>query len=131
MLLRSIIKSLRQKCVKSQDAVAVTASTGIAACNIGGVTLHSFGGVGLGQESAAVLAEKVKRNAKANSRWMRTKVLIIDESEPVPSFVFACVLTKLQVSMLEGDFFDKLETVARTIRGKPQPFGGIQVRIIF
>lgn len=33
--------------------------------------------------------------------------------------------------MLEGDFFDKLETVARIIRGKPQPFGGIQVKIIF
>ena len=29
--------------------------------------------------------------------------------------------------MLDGDFFDKLETVARIVRGDPKPFGGIQV----
>lgn len=100
MLLRSIIKSLRQKHVKSQDAVAVTASTGIAACNIGGVTLHSFGGVGLGQESAAVLAEKIKRNQKANTRWMRTKVLIIDESERLS--LLLCLHMYLQTSSLDA-----------------------------
>lgn len=44
VLLREIIKSLRKKFAKSKDAVAITASTGIAACNIGGVTIHSFGG---------------------------------------------------------------------------------------
>lgn len=81
VLLRAIIKSLRQKHIKNNDAVAVTASTGIAACNIGGVTLHSFGGVGLAQESAVDLATKIKRNQKASTRWMRTKVLIIDESK--------------------------------------------------
>jgi ATP-dependent DNA helicase PIF1 len=74
---------MRQKHVKSPDVVAVTASTGIAACNIGGVTLHSFGGVGLGQETATILAEKIKMNQKASSRWKRTQALIIDESEPV------------------------------------------------
>jgi ATP-dependent DNA helicase PIF1 len=44
VLLREIIKSLRIKWKSHTDAVAVTASTGIAACNIGGVTIHSFGG---------------------------------------------------------------------------------------
>jgi ATP-dependent DNA helicase PIF1 len=80
VLLRSIIKSMRAKFVKSPDAIAVTASTGIAACNIGGITLHSFGGIGLGAESATDLATKIKRNQKATTRWNRTKVLIIDES---------------------------------------------------
>lgn len=80
VLLRSIIKDLRRKHNRSTDAVAVTASTGIAACNIGGVTLHSFSGVGLGSEPAPQLVAKVKRNPKATSRWQRTKVLIIDES---------------------------------------------------
>jgi len=89
---------MRQKHVKSQDAVAVTASTGIAACNIGGVTLHSFGGVGLGQETAAVLAEKIKKNQKASSRWQRTKVLIIDESES-PILYYVCTCTQKTSSL--------------------------------
>lgn len=61
--------------------MAVTASTGIAACNIGGVTLHSFAGIGLGVEDMAVLIRKIRRNKKAMNRWHRTSVLIIDESE--------------------------------------------------
>lgn len=52
---------------------------GIAACNIGGVTIHSFAGIGLGRESAEDLANKIRKNKKASARWLRTKVLIIDE----------------------------------------------------
>lgn len=43
---------------------------------------------------------------------MRTKVLIIDE-----------------VSMVDGELFDKLEQIARTIRNNGRPFGGIQLII--
>lgn len=53
--------------------------TGIAACNIGGVTIHSFAGIGIGIEDAEKLADKIKKNKKASARWLRTKVLIIDE----------------------------------------------------
>ncbi|KAL1743258.1 hypothetical protein HDZ31DRAFT_3266, partial [Schizophyllum fasciatum] len=53
--------------------------TGIAACNIGGVTIHSFAGIGLGIEPAEDLATKIRKNKKAMNRWLRTKVLIIDE----------------------------------------------------
>lgn len=80
-MLREIIKNLRKKYAAAADAVAVTASTGIAACNIGGVTLHSFGGAGLGLEKADVLVGKIKKNKKAAARWLRTKVLIIDEGK--------------------------------------------------
>jgi ATP-dependent DNA helicase PIF1 len=80
VLLREIIKALKKRNLKHPDAVAITASTGIAACNIGGVTLHSFSGVGLGIEPAAQLVAKVRKNPKATTRWQRTKVLIIDES---------------------------------------------------
>jgi hypothetical protein len=52
VLLREIIKGLREKYRARPDAVAVTASTGIAACNVGGTTLHSFAGIGLGIEPA-------------------------------------------------------------------------------
>ncbi|KAK7192557.1 DNA repair and recombination protein pif1 [Paraphaeosphaeria sporulosa] len=112
VLLREIIAGLRRKYVRESDRVAVTASTGLAACNIGGVTLHSFSGIGLGKEPVEDLVKKIRRNAKAKQRWMRTKVLVIDE-----------------VSMVDGDLFDKLEQIARTIRNNGRPFGGIQLII--
>ncbi|KAI0343277.1 hypothetical protein BDW22DRAFT_1263980 [Trametopsis cervina] len=79
VLLREIIKVLRKRYSKSPDAVAITASTGIAACNIGGVTIHSFAGIGIGMDPPEQLANRIRKNKKAMSRWQRTKVLIIDE----------------------------------------------------
>ena len=112
VLLRETIKVLRAKYKKEPDRVAVTASTGLAACNVGGVTLHSFAGIGLGKEAVPELVKKIKRNSKAKMRWMRTKVLIVDE-----------------ISMVDGDLFDKLEAIARAIRNNGRPFGGIQLVI--
>lgn len=43
-------------------------------------------------------------------RWLRTKVLVVDE-----------------ISMVDGDFFDKLEEISRRIRNNGRPFGGIQL----
>lgn len=110
VLLREIIRVLRDKYKREIDRVAVTASTGLAACNVGGVTLHSFAGIGLGKEAVPELVRKIKRSQKAKLRWMRTKVLIIDE-----------------ISMVDGDLFDKLEGIARIIRNSGRPFGGIQL----
>jgi ATP-dependent DNA helicase PIF1 len=123
VLLREIIAALRRKYSKSPDAVAVTASTGIAACNIGGVTLHSFGGCGLAVEDANDLVRKVKMNRKAASRWSRTKVLIVDESE------LPCAENNSHpVSMVDGDLFDKFNKIGKILRRKPdKPFGGIQI----
>ena len=112
VLLREIIKTLRVKHRTQPDRVAVTASTGLAACNVGGVTLHSFAGIGLGKEDIPELVKKIKRNQKAKNRWMRTKILIVDE-----------------ISMVDGELFDKLEGIARIIRNNGRPFGGIQLVI--
>jgi ATP-dependent DNA helicase PIF1 len=112
VLMRAIIQDLKKKYLREPDRVAVTASTGLAACNIGGVTLHSFGGIGLGKEDVPQLVKKIKRNQKAKQRWLRTKILIIDE-----------------ISMVDGDLFDKLEGIARMMRNNGRPFGGIQLVI--
>jgi ATP-dependent DNA helicase PIF1 len=60
VLMREIIKQLRNKFRKEPDRIAVTASTGLAACNIEGVTLHSFAGIGLGKEPVQELVKKVR-----------------------------------------------------------------------
>lgn len=81
VLLRHIISEMKIKHSKHPDAVAITAPTGIAACNVGGVTIHSFGGIGLGNGNVTQLATNIKKQHKAVSRWRNTKVLIIDEGE--------------------------------------------------
>ena len=86
-----------------------TASTGAAACLIGGITLHSFAGIGTGSASIEQCITQASREHKAR-HWRRCKCLIIDE-----------------ISMVEGDYFDKLEAVARAVRRSKEPFGGIQL----
>jgi ATP-dependent DNA helicase PIF1 len=110
VLMKSIITRLRNMHAKEPDRVAVTASTGLAAVNIDGTTLHSFAGIGLGKEPATELLKKIRRNPKIRQRWIRTRVLIIDE-----------------ISMIDADLFDKLEHVARILRNNGSPFGGIQL----
>ncbi|CAO3669897.1 unnamed protein product [Rhizopus stolonifer] len=108
VLLRAIIDELESI---HGPGLAVTASTGIAAININGCTLHSFSGIGLGTETAEKLVEKIKyESKKAQERWKKTTVLIIDE-----------------ISMVDAELFDKLEHIARAFRNPSKPFGGIQV----
>ena len=112
VLMRAIIQDLKKKYAKDPERLAVTASTGLAACNIGGMTLHSFAGIGLGKDDAQTLVKKIRRNGKAKNRWIRTRVLIVDE-----------------ISMVDGDLFDKLSQVGRIIRNNGRPWGGIQLVI--
>ncbi|KAI3639501.1 hypothetical protein MIR68_002516 [Amoeboaphelidium protococcarum] len=108
-LLRSIIRQLKGK--HGEEKVAVTSSTGVAALLIDGQTLHSFAGVGLGNGSKEHLAKMMeKKNIHAASRWKNTRVIVIDE-----------------ISMVDADFFDKLEHIAKQTRRSSLPFGGIQV----
>lgn len=112
-LLRIIIAGLKaaQRAAGKSDSVYITAPTGIAACNIGGTTLHSFAGIGQGNKTGMELAADLERShGAAAKRWKAAAVLVVDE-----------------VSMLDGFTFDKLELIARRVRHTDRPFGGIQV----
>ena len=109
-VLRMLVKALKKK-YSVPHSVFVTAPTGIAACNVGGITLHSFAGVGLGKGSAHFLAESILKHDVKAANWQQCKVLVIDE-----------------VSMLDGHFMDKLDVIGRRVRDEPDlPFGGIQL----
>jgi ATP-dependent DNA helicase PIF1 len=57
----------------------VTGTTGIAACNVGGVTVHSFAGCGLGDEPVGEMVAKMERSSFAKKRWKQCRTLVIDE----------------------------------------------------
>ncbi|XP_034099654.1 ATP-dependent DNA helicase PIF1 [Drosophila albomicans] len=102
-LLRKIISAL------PPDGTVATASTGVAACLIGGTTLHAFAGIGGGDATMKRCLELASRPASGQT-WRKCKRLIIDE-----------------ISMVDGQFFEKIEAVARHIRRNDRPFGGIQL----
>ena len=77
VLLRAIINW----CQTNKLEHAVTASTGIAALNIGGQTIHSWAGIQLGKESAERLVSKVLGRRQSRGRWQTVEMLVIDESK--------------------------------------------------
>ena len=77
VLLREIIQFLES----TGRSVAITASTGIASINIGGTTLHSWAGIGLGEDTAKRLSGKILGTKRLRERWLDVDSLIIDESK--------------------------------------------------
>lgn len=106
-LLKHIVKILNQK---FGTGVAVTASTGLAAYNIGGMTINSYLGIGIGKGKPEEICKRIRNNKKIKERWQSLNVLIIDE-----------------VSMINGNLIDKLDWIARRLLDASKPFGGIQI----
>lgn len=91
--------------------MGVCAMTGAAALLIGGRTLHSFLGIGLGAKPASELAAATRYKRKhICTKINKLALLIIDE-----------------VSMLSSELFDKICEYLQILRRNTKPFGGVQV----
>ncbi len=92
---------------------AITASTGIAATHIHGMTIHSWCGIGIKRDLTAYDLDKITQNERVVRRVRGAKILIIDE-----------------VSMLSAKTLAMAEAVCREVRGRQMPFGGLQVVLV-
>jgi ATP-dependent DNA helicase PIF1 len=93
--------------------VAITASTGIAATHIGGMTIHSWSGIGIKKTLDKYELDKIASSEYVSKRVRRAKVLVIDE-----------------VSMLSPETLSMVDAVYREVLGKSDAFGGLQVVLV-
>lgn len=105
-LLNRYIRYLRRHKV----GVSVTASTGLAATHLNGRTIHSWSGIGVREAMSEKDFDTLQRDKRARKRYLKTKVLIIDE-----------------VSMIHAYQLDLIDQVARHMLEPLLPFGGLQV----
>jgi len=105
-VLNQYISYLRERKV----AVAITASTGIAATHMNGVTIHSWSGIGVKDQITSADLRRMKKKAFLTKRVAKAKVLIIDE-----------------ISMLHKRQLRLLDEVLRYLRDSLEPFGGLQL----
>ncbi|SDP29825.1 helix-turn-helix domain-containing protein [Desulforhopalus singaporensis] len=107
----TFLKELQQKCSKR---TVVTAPTGVAAINSGGVTLHSFFQLPFGPFIPGTQSSRQhKFNRKKRDLIRSLDLLVIDE-----------------ISMVRGDILDSVDDVLRRLRRSSQPFGGVQLLLI-
>lgn len=90
--------------------IGITASTGIAATHMGGMTIHSWSGMGIRNSLDLQDLEELAEKGYVANKIRETAVLIIDE-----------------VSMLHHFRLDTLNEITKHIRKSDKPFGGLQV----
>jgi len=105
-LLAKYIDFLRSKNIE----VGVTASTGIAATHLEGVTIHSWSGIGIKNYLDRDDLKKITEKKYLRHKFDQTKVLIIDE-----------------ISMLHYFRLDMVDQVCQTFKKNSLPFGGLQI----
>lgn len=93
--------------------VAITASTGIAATHIGGMTIHSWSGMGINVSPSQYELDAIASREYVAKRISRAKVLIIDE-----------------VSMLSAQALTTVDAICRLAKQSDKPFGNLQVIVV-
>ncbi len=90
----------------------VCASTGIAAVNVGGSTIHSWAGIGLANMPVEKIVSDIfsPKFSRVRRRIKQTRALAIDE-----------------ISMISADVLDLLDQVLREVREVDKPMGGMQM----
>lgn len=101
----------------SPKRLIVTAPTGVAAINAGGVTLHSFFQIPFGPFVPG--SEAYSHNSR--NRFSREKQKIIKSLD---------LLIIDEISMVRADVLDAVEAVLRRYRRSNAPFGGVQLLMI-
>ena len=115
--IKYIIELLRAE----KKSVGLTATTGTAAFIIGGQTIHSFMGMGIGEETLAEVFIKIKNRSGIYNTLVDLDVLIIDE-----------------VSMMDTVLFERISQLLCYVKSHSlkdegllhKPFGGIQIIFI-
>lgn len=93
--------------------IAITASTGMAASHIGGVTIHSWAGIGIKEIITKDDLRRARNDNRLTKRFCKADILVIDE-----------------VSMLHGHRLDMVNVMAKKLRDNDLPFGGLQVILV-
>ncbi len=89
---------------------AITASTGVAATHLNGITIHSWTGMGVRDSLSSRDIKDLVKRGYLRRRFLRANVLIIDE-----------------VSMLGGRQLEMADQLFRAFKQIDAPFGGVQV----
>lgn len=100
------VKWLRERGIEP----AITASTGIAATHVGGMTIHAWTGIGVRRHLTEYDLDEIVSRERLVKRAQATKVLIIDE-----------------VSMVDARTLDMAEQAIRALKRSQKPWGGMQV----
>lgn len=105
-VLNQYIQYLRQKNVN----VSVTATTGIAATHLNGLTIHSWSGLGIKDTLTKKDFDSLLKKRHLRKNILNADVLIIDE-----------------ISMLHAHQLDLVNQICQAFRKNLEPFGGLQI----
>ncbi len=104
---------------KSAKRMIITAPTGVAAINAGGVTLHSFFQLPFGPYVPG--SDTYEHNQQRQFRFSGEKKKIIKSLD---------LLVIDEISMVRADMLDAVDEVLRRHRRNDLPFGGVQLLMI-
>lgn len=91
----------------------VTASTGCAAAEIAGRTLHSFLGMITKGEPLDHVLRRLRSRVKLSARIRAVTTLVIDE-----------------ISMIDRLVFERADAILREVRADARPFGGVRLILV-
>jgi KaiC/GvpD/RAD55 family RecA-like ATPase len=104
--INTYVKWLRERGIEP----AITASTGIAATHVGGMTIHAWTGIGVKRHLTEYDIDEITSRERLVKRAQATKVLIIDE-----------------ISMIDARTLGMAEQAIRALKRTQKPWGGMQV----